>query len=111
MVPALVSESDTTGAQAGTLTVPAVGDTLLAMDIHLNPDVEKIVRGKLATGGYDSAADVVTEALRLLEQRDELRGKIADGLQSLRSGRGIDVDDAFRELKGRHEDYKRNQGK
>src|SRR5438067_6850642 len=60
-----------------------------AMDVHLSPDVERIVRCKLQTGRYGSASDVVSEALRLLEQRDDIRNKIDQGLRSVRKGRGL----------------------
>lgn len=56
-----------------------------------------------------SASDVVESALRLLEQRDEVRQKIAQGLQSLREGKGIDENPAFDELRSRHEKYKRTK--
>ncbi len=79
------------------------------MDIRLSPDVERIIRGKLAGGGYDSAADVVNEALRLLEQRDQVRRKIADGLESLGKGQGIEGSAAFAELKSRHDECKRKK--
>ena len=79
------------------------------MDVHLSPEIEEIVRGKLQTGRYSSASDVVNEALRLLEQRDEIRSKIDQGLRSLREGRGLAEDKAFDELRSRHEAYKRTQ--
>ena len=77
------------------------------MDVQLNPDVEIIVREKIQTGLYRSASDVVDAAVRLLEQRDEVRLKIAQGLQSLNEGKGIDGDSAFDELRSRHDKYKR----
>jgi antitoxin ParD1/3/4 len=79
------------------------------MDVHLSPEVEKIVRGKLQTGHYDSASDVIDEALRLLDQRDIIRRKIDEGFQSLQDGRGIEADAAFEELRSRHEQYKRDK--
>ena len=79
------------------------------MDVSLNPDLETIIQGKLRTGQYASASDVVDAALRLLERRDEVREKIAQGLQSLRDGKGIDENEAFDELRSRHEEYKRTK--
>ena len=79
------------------------------MDVRLNPAVECIVRGKLQTGLYSSASDVVEAAVRLLEHRDEVRLRIAQGLQSLREGKGIDDDSAFAELRSRHDKYKLNK--
>ena len=76
------------------------------MDVHLSPDVERIVTDKLQTGRYKSANDVVDEALRLLERRDEISQKIDQGLKSLEKGQGLSEDDAFAELKSRHEKYK-----
>jgi antitoxin ParD1/3/4 len=79
------------------------------MDVRLNPELENIIRGKLRTGQYGSASDVVDAALRLLERRDEVREKVAQGLQSLRDGKGIDENSAFDELRSRHEEYKRTK--
>jgi antitoxin ParD1/3/4 len=43
------------------------------MDVHLTPELEKIIRNKLESGEYNSASDVVREALHLMKQRDEIR--------------------------------------
>ena len=53
----------------------------MPMNISLTPHLEKIIRDKIASGSYTSASEVVREALRLLEQEDQLR---AMKLQSLR---------------------------
>lgn len=76
------------------------------MEVHLTPEMEKIIRHKLESGSYNSPQDVITEALHLMEQRDDLRQKIAQGLDSLSQGRGIDSDEAFGELQARHDRYK-----
>jgi len=76
------------------------------MDVHLNPEIERIVIGKLQSGHYRSVNEVIDEAVRLLEQRDEIRSKIDHGLESLKEGRGIAEEDAFKELRSRHERYK-----
>lgn len=82
---------------------------LPCMEVRLDPEVETIVLEKLQTGEYASASDVVDAAIRLLEQRDEIRGKIAQGLQSLQDGNGIDENSAFDELRSRHDRYKHSQ--
>ena len=41
------------------------------MDVTLTPDLEKLVREKVASGIYNSAGDVVREALRLLQRKEE----------------------------------------
>ena len=79
------------------------------MDVHLTPELEKIILSKLQSGRYNSPSEVVSEALRLMEQRDEVRQKIAEGLDSLRHGKGIDGQQAFRHLRARHERYNRKK--
>ena len=68
------------------------------MNVSLTPELEKLVQAKVRTGRYNSASEVVREALRLLEQQDslraihlkELRSRIDEGLASLDRGRGAD---------------------
>lgn len=43
------------------------------MNVSLTPQLEKLVRKKVASGMYNSASEVVREALRLLQQHDRLR--------------------------------------
>ena len=43
------------------------------MNISLNPHLEEWVKGKVESGFYNSASEVMREALRLLEERDQLR--------------------------------------
>ena len=42
------------------------------MQITLNSHYQGILQNKLATGLYNSANEVIQEALRLLEERDQL---------------------------------------
>ena len=43
------------------------------MNISLTPHLEELVKGKVESGLYNSASEVMREALRLLEERDRLR--------------------------------------
>ena len=52
----------------------------MTMNVNLSPQLEAMVKAKVASGLYTSASEVVREALRLMEQRDRLRS-----LQQLRS--------------------------
>jgi antitoxin ParD1/3/4 len=62
----------------------------MPMNISLTPHLEKMIRAKIASGSYNSASEVVREALRLLEEEDQLRSlkiqrlreDIRDGLES-----------------------------
>ena len=73
------------------------------MNVHLTSELEQFVQSKVQTGRYNSASEVVREALRLLEERDqiktvrkeEIRKKIAQGLKSLRLGQGVNGEAVF----------------
>jgi antitoxin ParD1/3/4 len=45
----------------------------MPMNISLTPHLEAMIREKVESGSYNSASEVVREALRLLEQEDQLR--------------------------------------
>ena len=60
------------------------------MNINLTPQLEEMVRQKVASGLYASASEVVLDALRLMDENDQmrvakleqLRQEIQDGLNS-----------------------------
>ena len=43
------------------------------MNISLTPHLEEIVKGKVESGLYNSASEVIRDTLRLLGERDQLR--------------------------------------
>ena len=43
------------------------------MNVSLTPQLEKFVSAKVESGRYNSASEVVREALRLLEEHDSAR--------------------------------------
>lgn len=45
----------------------------MGMNVNLTPQLEELVRSKVASGLYTSASEVVREALRLLEEQDRMR--------------------------------------
>lgn len=61
------------------------------MNVSLTSELESYVKGKVATGMYNSVSEVMREALRLMEERDAmqavrleaLRQDINKGLDSL----------------------------
>lgn len=73
------------------------------MNVSLTPELEHMVQGKVQTGRYNSASEVVREALRLMDERDqlkamrkeEIRAKIAVGLKSIEEGRFSDGEEFF----------------
>ena len=62
----------------------------MGMNVNLTPQLEELVRAKVATGMYNSASEVVRDALRLMAQNDQahevkleqLRQEIKLGLNS-----------------------------
>ena len=86
------------------------------MTIQLSPELEDIVQKHIATGRYHSAAEVLREALNLLDQGAESREaqlqsrdqKIDQGLASLEKGKGIDGEHFFEELRQREEQLNRS---
>jgi antitoxin ParD1/3/4 len=68
------------------------------MNVHLTPKLERLVQNKVQSGRYNSASEVVREALRLMEQKDELRSiqlqelrsRVDKGLAQAERGEGAD---------------------
>ena len=62
----------------------------MTMNVNLSAQLEAMVKAKVASGRYTSASEVVREALRLMEQQDQikelqleqLRHEIQQGLAS-----------------------------
>jgi antitoxin ParD1/3/4 len=73
------------------------------MNLQLSPELEELVLSKVNSGRYNSASEVIREALRLLEQRDEastvrreeIRNQIEEGWQSAERGEFVAGDDVF----------------
>lgn len=67
------------------------------MNVSLTPELETLVNDKVKSGNYNSASEVVREALRLLREQDELkrirreelRREVMKGVDEIRNGQGI----------------------
>jgi antitoxin ParD1/3/4 len=70
------------------------------MNVSLTPELEAMINGKVKSGRYNTASEVVREGLRLLAyedeirelRRDELRKEIARGAEQIRDGKFLDID-------------------
>ena len=80
------------------------------MNISLTPELDNIVKQKVKSGMYNSASEVIREALRLFQSHDELqqekinalRLEVKKGIASLNAGKGIEMtDDLFENIKKR----------
>jgi antitoxin ParD1/3/4 len=86
------------------------------MNVSLTPELEKFVSDKVAAGRYNSASEVVREALRLLEEHDrnramrlgEFNRELGRRLESLDSGRYVKPADARDRLKRKSEQRRKS---
>lgn len=81
----------------------------MTINFQLGGHSEDFVKSQLSSGRYADATEVVRDALRLMEERDqfialqkdELRQKIKAGMDSLRAGRHGDGAAYFDKLRSR----------
>ena len=70
------------------------------MNVSLTPELEKFVDGKVESGLYNNASEVIREGLRLLKEHDEIRMKwrerIERGWLQAQAGQVVDGEEAFR---------------
>ena len=70
------------------------------MNVSLTPELERVVNEKVESGMYQTASEVVREALRLLKERDEararLRADVQAGFEQLARGEARSYDKASR---------------
>jgi antitoxin ParD1/3/4 len=69
------------------------------MNVSLTPELIKIVQGKVASGLYGNASEVIREAIRMMDQHKQfmyeaklakLREALAPGLADVEAGRFAD---------------------
>lgn len=88
------------------------------MNVSLTPELEQVISSKVKNGFYTSASEVVREALRLLQQRDEtqeaklsaLRIEIQKGISELEAGHYRNGDEVMSDIGERLKLLKRNNG-
>ncbi len=92
------------------------------MNVSLTPELDNLVKKKVESGLYNSASEVIREALRLLKSRDDfnesridtLKADIQKGASSLDKGKGLEMtEELFDAIKARGQQRlntgKRNQ--
>lgn len=80
------------------------------MNISLTPELDKLVQDKVASGLYNSASEVIREALRLLKEQDllrearlkELRRDVLIGIEQADRGELIDGQESMSQLREQH---------
>ncbi len=75
------------------------------MNVSLTPELEKFVDGKVESGLYNNASEVIRESLRLLKEHDEIRVKwreqIERGWLEAQSGQVLDGPKAMADARQR----------
>ena len=74
------------------------------MNTQLPKDLEQFVQAKVQSGRFTASDETITEAVRLLRQREEaeearvLEG-IRQGLEDMHAGRGRPAEEVFAEIR------------
>jgi antitoxin ParD1/3/4 len=87
------------------------------MNVSLTPELEKFVSNKIQAGRYNSASEVVREALRLLEEHDlaraaqlgEFNKELGRRLAALDRGDHVDSYEARARLQRKSEERRRKR--
>jgi Arc/MetJ-type ribon-helix-helix transcriptional regulator len=69
------------------------------MAITISPELEQVVSRIYSGGHYASESDVLESALKLLQQRDQLRRDLQSGFDELDNGQRIEAERIFGELR------------
>jgi antitoxin ParD1/3/4 len=75
------------------------------MNVSLTPELERFIQGKVESGLYNNASEVVREGLRLLKEHDEIRARwreqIERGWAQAQAGHVVDGPRAMSKIKDR----------
>jgi antitoxin ParD1/3/4 len=75
------------------------------MNVSLTPELEEFVQGKVESGLYNNASEVIREGLRLLKESDEIRlrwrEQIERGWLQAQAGQLVDGPKAMSEVRTR----------
>jgi antitoxin ParD1/3/4 len=89
------------------------------MNVSLGQKWERFVEGKVNSGDYQTASEVLRDGLRLLEKEEllkrisagslpELEAKLLAAAESLDAGRGVDGEQVFARLRQRVKTRRQN---
>jgi antitoxin ParD1/3/4 len=89
------------------------------VNVNLTPELEKLVREKVASGLYNNQSEVVREALRLLAEQDRLReahltrlrAVLAEGLRQADHEDLLDADEVIAEMRATLRENRRTDQK
>jgi predicted transcriptional regulator len=73
------------------------------MSYPFPPELDRLVRQKLASGEYTSEDEVLLEAMHALVDRDEALAGIQEGLDDMQAGRTRPLREVDAELRNKHD--------
>jgi len=84
------------------------------MTIHLRPELEALIQEDVERGPYQSADEFVAQAVQMLheheqwlaENRADIAARIEHGFGQLEHGETVDGEEAFRQLRQRHDQHR-----
>jgi antitoxin ParD1/3/4 len=84
------------------------------MTIHIKPELEALIQEDVERGAYQSADEFVAQAIQMLheqerwlaENRTDIAAKIEDGYAQAERGEMADGEEAFRQLRQRHDQHR-----
>lgn len=78
---------------------------MATMNVSLTDELEKFVDGKVESGLYNNASEVVREGLRLLKENDEFRARVRESVErgwaQAQAGQLVDGPKAMSEARDR----------
>ena len=85
------------------------------VNVSLTPELDAFLQGRVESGRYQTASEVVREALRLLERQerereesfDRLKSKLERGAAQADRGELLDGDEVFNDLREMIEERRR----
>lgn len=72
------------------------------MSYAFPPELERLVRAKLASGEYSSEDELLLEAMRVLIDRDEAVAAVEHGLRDMEAGRVRPLDEVDADLRRKY---------
>ena len=87
------------------------------VNVSITPELDAFLRSRVKSGRYQTTREVVREALRLLERREqdreeailELKAKLDRGVGQAERGELLDGDEVFEELREMIEERRRSK--
>ena len=87
------------------------------VNVSITPELDAFLRSRVKSGRYQTTSEVVREALRLLERREqdreeailELKAKLDRGVGQAERGELLDGDEVFEELREMIEERRRSK--